>query len=92
MAACTGEAIFNVGKGAIEGTKEIGGQIGRQTKNIINKKYGNNFVDTCLLSKELSGEASYAPIHAYFGESKIDNNLLLDNLNTSSDENETCGK
>jgi len=42
-----------VGKGVIEGTKEIGGEIGTQTKRIVDKKYGNDYVNTFLRNAEL---------------------------------------
>lgn len=62
LASTSGEALGEAYKGLAEGTGEVAKTLGDQSRKIVNKKYGEDYVKTFIPDEKSPKEEGYTPV------------------------------
>ena len=62
LASTSGEALGEAFKGLAEGTGQVTKTLGDQSRKIVNKKYGEDYVKTFIPDEKNQKEEGYTPV------------------------------
>ena len=62
LASTSGEALGEAYNGLAEGTGEVAKTLGDQSRKLVNKKYGDDYVKTFIPDEKNPKEEGYTPV------------------------------